>query len=83
MYKPYGKNVKSYDVNSLYPSQMLAQDMPVGKPIYFDGDIFETNSNPFGFFEVEVEAPDNLIYPILQTKVKTNNGYRTITPIGN
>jgi hypothetical protein len=35
MFIPYGENVHGYNVNSLYPSQMLAQDMLVGKPIFF------------------------------------------------
>lgn len=28
-----------YDVNSLYPYIMATQPMPVGKPIYFEGNI--------------------------------------------
>lgn len=34
-----GKNINCYDVNSLYPSQMNEQLMPVGTPTYFKGDI--------------------------------------------
>jgi hypothetical protein len=30
VYKAYGKNIKCYDVNSLYPSQMLLKEFPVG-----------------------------------------------------
>ena len=32
-------NVKiyQYDVNSLYPTVMLTEDIPVGHPIYFEG----------------------------------------------
>jgi hypothetical protein len=36
VYRPYAENVKSYDVNSLYPS-MLKYPMPVGKPTYIEG----------------------------------------------
>jgi DNA polymerase type B, organellar and viral len=28
-----------YDVNSLYPSQMLNESMPIGKPVLFYGNI--------------------------------------------
>ena len=38
-YIPFGKNIKSYDVNSLYPSSMFNNPMPVGNPYYFEGDI--------------------------------------------
>ena len=36
-----------YDVNSLYPSVMLNNPMPVGKPIAFDGDIRKVDPNAF------------------------------------
>lgn len=49
VYKPYGKNVHRYDVNSLYPSTMLNNLMPIGNPIYFDGDITKFYPNSFGF----------------------------------
>jgi hypothetical protein len=32
VYKVYAKNVKSYDVNSLYPSSMKNFKLPVGNP---------------------------------------------------
>jgi DNA polymerase elongation subunit (family B) len=35
VYKPYGKNIHSFDVNSLYPHSMKKYPMPVGKPEYF------------------------------------------------
>jgi len=82
VYKPYGEDIKGYDVNALYPSQMLKQDMPVGTPKYFEGDIYQFETDPFGFFEVEVDAPLDLNIPILQTRIKTKNGYRTIAPVG-
>nr|YP_009487200.1 hypothetical protein [Russula abietina]AWB36102.1 hypothetical protein [Russula abietina] len=34
------------------------------------------------FFYCKIFAPDNIKHPILQTHVKTNNGIRTISPIG-
>ena len=60
--------------------------MPVGKPIYFEGDIINIDNylinhdKPFGIFEVDIESPDYI--KILQTRIKTNKGFRTIAPIG-
>ena len=36
--------------------------MQVGKPTYFVVNISQFETNPFGIFEVEVHAPNNLIY---------------------
>jgi hypothetical protein len=77
-----GKKMKCFDVNSLYPSQMFSRVMPVGFPTYFEGDIRTVNPNAFGFFYCDIIAPDDIKHPILQTHVKTNNGTRTIAPIG-
>jgi len=85
MYIPKSKpgvKIKSYDVNSLYPSQMQSRLMPVGVPTYFNGDILKMDQNAFGFFYCKVIAPDDIKHPILQTHVKTNNGTRTISPLG-
>lgn len=85
MYIPYNKKgvqLKGYDVNSLYPSRMRECDMPVGIPIYFEGDIRAIDPNAFGFFYCEIIAPDDLEHPILQTHIKTSGGLRTIAPIG-
>jgi DNA polymerase type B, organellar and viral len=86
MYIPESKSgvdIKCYDVNSLYPSQMQSQLMPVGSPTFFQGDIRKINSNAFGFFYCEIIAPDDITHPIIQTHVKTKNGTRTISPIGS
>ena len=40
VYKPYGEDVRSYDVNSLYPFAIKTFPMPVGKITYFCGDIY-------------------------------------------
>nr|QGP74778.1 hypothetical protein [Russula griseocarnosa] len=71
-----------YDVNALYPFQMKSQPMPVGAPTYFKGNIWNLEENAFGFFYCKIIAPNNLNEPILQTHVKTNNGTRTIAPLG-
>jgi hypothetical protein len=80
---PDNTEVFVYDVNSLYPSQMHSQAMPVGKPIYFEGDIRLSDKNAFGFFYCKIKAPDTLNHPIIQTHVKTTNGIRTIALLGS
>lgn len=82
VFKPYGKNIYRYDVNSLYPYVMKEYPMPVGNPVYFEGDISLIDNKAFGIFEVEVKSPDNINIPLLQVIVKTKNGKRTIAPIG-
>src|ERR1700677_4321258 len=83
VYKPVGKNVNRYDVNSLYPAVMSQFASPVGKVHKFNGDISKYEDNPFGFFYVNVKTPEKLHIPILQTRVKTNNGgIRTVSPLG-
>jgi hypothetical protein len=77
-----GKNINCYDVNSLYPSQMHKQLMPIGTPSYFKGDIRRMDQNAFGFFHCKIIAPDDIKHPILQTHIKTANGIRTLSPIG-
>jgi hypothetical protein len=74
--------IYAYDVNALYPFSMESQVMPVGLPKFFKGDIRLFDSEAFGFFYCKVKAPDNIKNPILQTHVRTNNGIRTIAPIG-
>lgn len=97
VFKPSSKSDKRakvycYDVNSLYPFVMSKFSMPIGIPKYFkcikDFDFisFFTStygSRPYGFFRAEITAPDNLEHPILQTKVKTKDGLRTISPLGS
>nr|YP_010470518.1 hypothetical protein N4M07_mgp046 [Inonotus hispidus]UVF38006.1 hypothetical protein [Inonotus hispidus] len=77
-----GTKVNSYDVNSLYPYSMFEFAVPVGKPIYFEGEILRILSDAFGVFEVEVETPTDLKYSVLQTKFKTDKGDKTISPLG-
>lgn len=71
-----------YDVNGLYPSVMLNNPMPVGKPIAFEGDILLKDPNAFGFFFCKITSPEYLEHPILQRKIKTNQGPRTIAGLG-
>jgi hypothetical protein len=86
MYIPFSKEgvkIYVYDVNSLYPKVMLNNPYPIGTPTYFEGDILLTEFNPFGFFYVKVQSPDNLKHPILQLHYKTKDGIRTISPLGS
>lgn len=90
VYKPQGKNVYSYDINSLFPTAMKSFPMPVGSPIYFEGDINSVNippstmrgDKPFGFFYAKISAPLNLHKPVLQLRLKTTNGVQTVSPVG-
>ena len=76
----------------------MTKPMPCGIPRYFvTGDINskyavhnyicelnlkDPKQRPYVFCEVEVIAPDYLEYPILQTRVKTKDGVRTVAPLG-
>jgi hypothetical protein len=85
VFKPTSDNNKAYryDVNSLYPYVMKSYPMPTGIPIYFEGDILNkylnNNNKPFGIFEVDIETPLDIKIPLLQTRIKTKNGFRTIS----
>jgi hypothetical protein len=72
-----------YDVNSLYPTIMANTPMPVGKPVAFDGDIRKVESNAYGFFYCKITSPEFLEHPILQRKIKTDQGLRTIAALGS
>ena len=72
-----------YDVNSLYPYVMANMSMPIGKPIYFEGDIRKVESKAYGYFYCEITTPDYLEHPILQRRIHTSLGIRTIAGLGN
>jgi DNA polymerase type B, organellar and viral len=69
---------------------MKSFNMPVGSPIYFEGDVsligpgtgYNLINKLFGFFEVEIESPQNMKIPLLQTRLETKNGDRTVAPLG-
>jgi len=79
---PKGTKTFVYDVNSLYPFTMDEFDMPIGKPTLFEGDIRKIESDAFGFFYCNIITPDNLKHPIIQTHIKTEDGIRTVAPLG-
>lgn len=85
VYKNFGTDLYIFDINSLYPSEMRRQLVPVGDIHYVEGNILDVYSleNLFGFFEVEITAPNNLKHPIIQTKLKIDGaGMRTVAPLG-
>jgi len=63
---------------------MKNYDLPIGNIQYFEGDILKLypHKTPFGFFEVEIIAPNTIKHPIIQTKVDSGNGLRTVSPLG-
>lgn len=61
IFKRTGKNLKYYDVNSEYPSQMYDQYMPVGTPI----KSYTMTVEDFGVAKCEVTAPEGIKYPLL------------------
>ena len=86
----FGKSIKAfftklfiYDVNSLYPFVMSTFDMPIGKPTAFKGDITKIEHNAFGYFFCKITSPDYLEHPILQRRIKTSEGLRTIAGLGS
>jgi hypothetical protein len=71
-----------YDVNSLYPTTMAKMPMPVGKPIAFEGNIRLISPKAYGFFNCIITSPLNLEHPILQRRIKTTEGIRTVAGLG-
>ena len=82
MYIPYGKKVRCYDVNSLYPSIMKDKLFPTGTIYKFDGDITILN-DIYWIGEVNVSSKRDLFQPYLQIHYKINSGLRTISPNGS
>jgi hypothetical protein len=77
------KKLFYYDVNSLYPFVMKSLRMPVGKPIEFEGDVRAIESPVHGFFYCKITSPDYLEHPILQRRIKTKDGIRTVAGLGS
>lgn len=71
-----------YDVNSLYPSVMANVPMPIGLVKTFEGDIRKVNPNASGVFYCNITSPMDIKHPILQQRIKTNDGIRTIAGVG-
>lgn len=83
VFKPQGKDLYYYDVNSLYPTVYSSQPVPTGNPEYFKGNVLDHYPDAFGFFRCKIEAPVDIKVPILQTHVETKSGTRTVAPLGS
>ena len=57
VYKPVGENVYVYDVNSLYPSVMVGNKFPGGKPVWHSDLSKRKLDELFGFIEALVISP--------------------------
>jgi DNA polymerase type B, organellar and viral len=77
------RNIKGYDVNALYPTVMANQLMPIGQPIVFEGNIRTIDANAYGFFYCKITSPAFLEHPLLQRRIKTSEGTRTIAGLGS
>jgi len=82
-YKPMHRLLYSYDVNNLYPTVMAYNQIPVGKPIVFEGNIRKVEPDAIGFFYCKITSTKYLEHPILQRRIKTDNGMRSIAGLGS
>lgn len=80
-YKPYGKNLYYYDVNSLYPYIMKSYPMPGGKPVWHGNLEGQDLDNLFGFIEAYVVCPRNITRPFLPYRDDKNK--TLLFPTGN
>jgi hypothetical protein len=76
------RTIKGFDVNSLYPTVMAQQAMPIGLPTVFEGDIRKIEPNAYGFFYCKITSPKFLEHPILQRRINTSDGIRTVAGLG-
>lgn len=67
VFKGYGKDINVYDVNSLFPSSML-YEMPCGEYVHTRS----YHKDKIGFYEVEMNFPEEYISPLL-VKHKNKN----------
>lgn len=72
-----------FDYNSLYPTVMATLKFCVGKPISFVGDIRSVEPGARGFFYCNIYCPLYINKPILQRRIKTSEGIRTIAGVGS
>ncbi|KAF6147471.1 hypothetical protein GIB67_021297 [Kingdonia uniflora] len=70
MYKPYGKSIYYYDVNSLYPFVMKTYPMSCGTPVW-NGNIRGIDlSEIFGIVQAYIITPKNIDKPFLPIRDK-------------
>nr|QYC94442.1 DNA-directed DNA polymerase [Oedogonium sp. 269] len=83
IFKPHGRNLYAYDVNSLYPYAMTFP-MPINN-IKWHRDLRNQNlinilENYIGFIKAEIIAPNDMYIPVLPLR-STVSG-KTIFPVG-
>lgn len=61
IYKPTTQNAYHYDINSMYPSELLT-DLPIGKPKW--EKIHKLTEETYGFVEAYVEIPECRFPPL-------------------
>lgn len=81
--RPMHRLLHSYDVNNLYPTVMAYNQIPVGKPVAFEGNIRLVEPDALGFFYCKITSSKYLEHPILQRRIKTNHGIRSIAGLGS
>jgi hypothetical protein len=75
-------NITYFEGDIFNPDVILGYEQKVNTSIYTGRNVINDLKKPFGYFLVEIEAPDNLNIPILLTKAKINGNLRTIAPLG-
>lgn len=70
IYKPYGKNLYYYDVNSLYPYIMKSFQMPGGEPVWHGNLDDKDLESLYGFIEAYVVCPETIKKPFLPYRDK-------------
>jgi hypothetical protein len=79
VFKPFGKNLYFYDINSLFSAMML-KSLPVSTPKSYD--VSKGLEGFFGFTEAEVTCPTDLYIPVLGIKANINGSEKLIYPTG-
>lgn len=78
---PSGEDLYAYDVNSLYPSVMVGNKMPGGKPVWHPDLTQHKLEDIFGFVEAVVWCDDKEERPYLPTR-RAKEG-TLLFPVGN
>ena len=77
VFRKAGKDIKVYDINSLYPDRMMAP-LPIGYPKYKEDFSLEGID---GVVKARVKTPDQFI-PILPVVEKVSGAEKLIFPVG-
>lgn len=72
VYKPYGKDLYYYDINSLYPFIMQGYKLPGGKPVWHKNLSRVELDDVCGFVLAHVECPRTMDKPYLPYRTERN-----------